>query len=205
MMAGRRFAGSRARIRDWLSALAVMGGAAAVAVALNHMGVDRISGTAIVSDGDSLLLEGTRVRLRGIDAPERAQTCLDLDVEHPCGVLAMRHLDNLIAGQTVSCAITDADRYGRLLGVCRTGQSSQTVLLNQIMVADGWAVAYGDYRAEEKRARADRIGMWAWTFDRPESWRRQQRLGEASISPVKHVSGLWRQLRGWFGFGGHNE
>ena len=42
------------------------------------------------------------------------------------------------------------------------------------MVAAGWAVAYGDYRAEEAAARAARRGLWCTEFVAPEDWRAQK-------------------------------
>ena len=37
----------------------------------------QITGTATVTDGDTLRINDTRIRLHGIDAPEAAQTCID--------------------------------------------------------------------------------------------------------------------------------
>ena len=39
------------------------------------------------------------------------------------------------------------------------------------MVSAGWAVAYGAYDLEERRARAAGAGAWAGTFERPADWR----------------------------------
>jgi endonuclease YncB( thermonuclease family) len=69
-----------------------------------------IETTAHVVDGDTIELDdGTRVRLIGIDTPERGE----------CGyVEATRHLDELIDGKTLTLtpgAQQDSDRYGRLL------------------------------------------------------------------------------------------
>ena len=36
---------------------------------------DNLAGQASVIDGDTLELHGTRIRLRGIDAPESSQLC----------------------------------------------------------------------------------------------------------------------------------
>jgi endonuclease YncB( thermonuclease family) len=69
-----------------------------------------IETTAHVVDGDTIELDdGTRVRLIGIDTPERGE----------CGhVEATRHLDELIDGESLTLtpgAQQDTDRYGRLL------------------------------------------------------------------------------------------
>ena len=34
-----------------------------------------ISGTALIVDGDTITISGTKIRLNGIDTPERNQTC----------------------------------------------------------------------------------------------------------------------------------
>ena len=39
------------------------------------------------------------------------------------------------------------------------------------MVRAGWAIAYGDYRGEERQARRNRAGIWAGEFIEPEDWR----------------------------------
>ena len=36
-----------------------------------------ITGSARISDGDTIRVQGTRIRLNGIDAPETDQVCID--------------------------------------------------------------------------------------------------------------------------------
>ena len=127
-------------------------------------------GAAFISDGDSLTLDGRRVRLRGIDAPEYMQVCRNDDgADYACGKLARQALVQLIAARPVSCEGRQQDRYGRLLGDCSVGD----VDLNRALVLAGWAVAYGDFAAEEAAARAARRGIWAGSFERPQDWRRR--------------------------------
>lgn len=124
-------------------------------------------GRAIVNDGDTLTLGQERIRLRGIDAPEIAQTCQRAGAEYACGRMAKQALNDLVAGRHVTCKGWQRDRYGRLLARCRAGD----IDLNSALVAAGWAVAYGDYEQEEARARAARAGIWAGDFERPQDWR----------------------------------
>ncbi|MCS6855826.1 MAG: hypothetical protein NZ523_13890, partial [Elioraea sp.] len=42
-------------------------------------------GSALVQDGDTLTIAGTRIRLHGVDAPELDQTCLRDGLPWPCG------------------------------------------------------------------------------------------------------------------------
>ena len=132
---------------------------------------DRFAGRLHVADGDSLELDGVRIRLLGIDAPELAQTCTLAGMPHPCGREAREHLLHLIAGRPVLCASTETDRYGRRLGRCRAGDTD----LSAAMVASGWAVAYGGYDREAAEARAHGRGLWSGDFVWPEEFRRRAR------------------------------
>lgn len=130
----------------------------------------QISGRAEVRDGDSLVIAGSRVRLKGIDAPERAQKCKRTGRDWPCGKAAERHLAGLIGSKGVTCRIAERDRFNRLLAYCRAGARD----LNRSMVRDGFAVRFGRaYAAEEAEAQARRRGIWAGTFTAPRKWRAQ--------------------------------
>ncbi|WP_439580407.1 thermonuclease family protein [Elioraea sp.] len=140
---------------------------------------DRIQGVASVVDGDTIEIHGTRIRLHGIDAPESAQRCLDAsDRPWPCGRRAAFALADRIGRSTISCRRTDTDRYGRVIAVCSLGRED----LNAWMVGSGWAVAFRrystDYVAQEERARARRVGIWASRFVMPWDWRRGARIVE---------------------------
>ncbi len=132
---------------------------------------DRHVGRLRVADGDSLELDGIRVRLVGIDAPELDQTCTLTGAPHPCGREAREHLLHLIGGRPVTCFSTDVDRYGRHLGRCAAGDTK----LNAEMVRSGWAVAYGGYEHEEADARAHGRGLWSGDFVWPQDFRREKR------------------------------
>ena len=101
-------------------------------------------------DGDTIVSDGARIRLAGIDAPELSQ---------PGGSEARSHLIRLIAGGAVRIEPISTDKYGRLVARvhARCGD------LGQLMVRDGYArAAYGqDYVREERLARKRRAGLWA--------------------------------------------
>lgn len=128
-----------------------------------------IIGQAEVADGDSLKTDHYRLRLVGIDAPERAQFCKRDGENWPCGRASQIHLARLIGNHPVECSVTGRDKYRRLLARCRVGTRD----INRSMVRDGLAVAFGtDYRREELAARKARRGLWAGQFERPRQWRR---------------------------------
>ena len=125
-----------------------------------------------LSDGRGLYLlvkpNGTKVRLHGIDTPERGQ---------PYGTQATRNLDKLI-GRTVFVVERDTDRYGRLVGTLYTPEG---VNVNLEMVCNGSAWWYSRY-AKNNRAMAScqdeakEAGLGLWADDDPTppwEWRRR--------------------------------
>lgn len=133
-----------------------------------------ISGFATVIDGDSLRIDGSEVRLVGIDAPEGRQTCQRGGKDWDCGEEARRQLQMLIGGQRVTCRSVERDKHGRYLGRCEVGGKA----LNATMVESGNAVSYGSYRSEERAAKAAGRGIWSGTFQMPREWRRDRGIGQ---------------------------
>ena len=134
-----------------------------------------LSGRASVVDADTLDVGGTRVRLFGIDAPEKNQTCERNGTHWACGSEAAVALAVLLGDEEVRCEARGSDRNRRFIGLCWTG----TIDVSRWMVEQGWAVAYrrfaADYVGAEDAARHERRGLWAGTFETPEDWRRRQR------------------------------
>lgn len=111
-----------------------------------------------VIDGDTLtVLDAAntqhRIRLAGIDAPERGQ---------PFGTKARERLAALTMGKTVAVHSQGQDRYSRTLaGIEVDGRD-----VGRQLVADGLAWHYTRYSddaglaAAEREARAARRGLW---------------------------------------------
>ena len=155
------------RLLDYALTFVLLGLLILLAARLDRFETRKEEGAAIVNDGDSITLGTERIRMRGIDAPEYMQTCRKDATDYPCGKLARQSLVRLIAGRAVSCSGWQHDRYGRLLGDCKAGDTD----LNRTQVATGWAVAFGDFETEEAVARKGKAGIWAGTFDEPQDWR----------------------------------
>ncbi len=78
-----------------------------------------VTGAARVIDGDSIEIAGVRVRLHGIDAPERDQDCRDVNGKsYSCGRASMRALTAAIAGRSVTCTPVQVDQYNRDVARC---------------------------------------------------------------------------------------
>lgn len=199
---GRR----RARLRDLLTAGCLIATVALAAAALQAWNSWTLNAAARVTDGDTIRLGDVPVRLRGIDAPELDQTCTGGDgAVHACGQLSAGYLETLIGTAQVTCTGHDTDRYGRFLGDCRAGAGATAITLNETMVASGWAVAFGDHRGAEARARADKRGLWAWQFERPADWRKRAAAKAGETLPAGGPGGLFRRARALVGWSGHNE
>jgi len=122
-----------------------------------------------IVDGDTVFMkDGTKVRLHGIDTPERDQ---------PYGKQATRNLDKLI-GRTVFVVEKDTDRYGRLVGVIYTPEG---VNVNEAMVCNGsawWYSRYARFASGLRKCQADakEAGLGLWADDDPMppwEWRRR--------------------------------
>lgn len=129
-----------------------------------------------VVDGDTIHLEGQKIRLLGIDAPEMKQFCRNAEGEKwDCGILARDMLVGMLAARPeVTCILTGKDRYKRFLGRCFAGGASG-LDVQRALVRGGFAVAEytKDYARDEARAKAKKYGIWAGTFLRPKDYRRQ--------------------------------
>jgi endonuclease YncB( thermonuclease family) len=144
------------------------------------------SGRAQVLDGDTIEIEGKRIRLFGIDAPEANQLCYRGAESWACGEAAGAAIRRLIGDNELSCRGHEIDQFGRLVAVCTIAGMD----LGKLMVAQGWAIAFqrysDDYVADEARAQADKLGMWNSTFVSPEEHRAAER-GNAHPGPA-HVA-----------------
>lgn len=127
-----------------------------------------------VYDGDTLRVsrsgKETKIRLCGIDAPEKAQ---------PMGTAARDHLRSLLdkGDGSVIVVPVENDRYGRLVAELfvkpRAGQGYQAdeeIPINAQMVIDGYAYHYARYSGNcpngallagvENEARQQKRGVW---------------------------------------------
>ena len=133
-----------------------------------------IVGHPRVIDGDSLNFGKTRIRLQGIDSPERKQLCTDKNAKlYWCGIETTKAIEALIGNGLVRCEGAERDRYKRILATCYNEAGEN---LNKWMVRNGWALAYRKYSKryikEENLAQEEKLGIWAGEFIKPWEWRR---------------------------------
>ena len=75
----------RRKITDYLLAACLLLALILAVARLDDMRSITRSGTPAVNDGDSLTIDGLRIRLWGIDAPELHQSCTIKGEHYPCG------------------------------------------------------------------------------------------------------------------------
>ena len=114
-----------------------------------------------VQDGDTLTVreeggQALRIRLWGVDAPERRQ---------PFSNVAKKHLSDLTFGQRVRVQARTQDRYGRTVAVILLPDGRN---VNEAMVNDGyawWFRKYAPYDRTleklEREAKEAGRGLWA--------------------------------------------
>lgn len=113
-----------------------------------------------VIDGDTVnILAGDKVRLIGINAPEKGD---------PYSVEAKERLENLIGGRDVLLEYDNEkrDHYNRLLAYIYVGD----LFVNKLMAGEGLAYSYivppndrYEYEIEvaEREAEQERLGIWS--------------------------------------------
>lgn len=135
-----------------------------------------------VSDGDTItcLKNGNsqvKIRLYGIDAPEKKQAF---------GQQSRLALAHLLAGKIVEIEDCGPDRYGRIIGIIKSGGT----IINRQMIQDGYAWLYpafcrrpecSEWKTQEELAKAARRGLWRGNKPiSPWQWRKKARRSHFS-------------------------
>ena len=125
-----------------------------------------------ITDGDTIKINGEKIRFSGIDTPELKQTCTKKGVKKLCGITAKKILKNKIADNKIVCIREGKDQYKRTLAECFVNDES----LSSYLVRSGYAFAYRKYSkkfiTDEDYARINKLGMWSMKFDYPWDFRK---------------------------------
>ena len=133
-----------------------------------------LAGSLKVIDGDTIVLNGEKNRLSGIDAPEYDQDCMNGDKKIYCGMFATVLLTKKIGDEIPKCIREGKDVYGRTLAECFVNGES----LSSFLVRHGYAFAYRKYSKkfieDEEYAKKIKIGMWSMEFEFPWDYRKNK-------------------------------
>ena len=126
-----------------------------------------------IVDGDTIHLNGEKIRFSGIDTPELKQTCSKNNEVIYCGIKAKELLIEKIGKNNVQCIRDGKDQYKRTLAECFVNEIS----LSSYLVRNGYAFAYRKYSkkfiSDEDYARTNNLGMWSMMFEYPWDYRKK--------------------------------
>ena len=126
-----------------------------------------------IIDGDTIHLNGEKIRFTGIDTPELKQTCNKNNEIILCGIQARKLLIEKIGKNKVQCIREGKDQYKRTLAECFVNDIS----LSRFLVREGYAFAYRKYSTkfvkDEDYAKANNLGMWSMKFEYPWDYRKK--------------------------------
>jgi endonuclease YncB( thermonuclease family) len=139
---------------------------------------DTISGKPTITDGDTFRFKsGIRIRLFGVDTPEKSQKCEAKGACYPCGQEATKFVQNFIGKSELVCELTGDKTFDRYVASCSVGGKD----LGEALIANGWGFPYlefleksrleAPYTAAARQAQSRAAGMHRGRFIPPADWR----------------------------------
>lgn len=129
-----------------------------------------VGGVRVV-DGDTVAMRERRLRLAGIDAPERDQTCTRGGKTWNCGEQSSAAFAAWLGKGMLTCLGNTIDRFGRPVVRCTVRGFDVAAWSAE----NGWSLAGPigppDYKSQEAQARSMRLGIWSGEFIAPWEWR----------------------------------
>jgi endonuclease YncB( thermonuclease family) len=136
----------------------------------------KISGIAKITDGDSVEINGEKIRLLGIDAPEYLQKCFN-EKQQPynCGHISYQFLFDLANNKNIDCFYAQKDIYNRYLAYCFLEEVSisNEILKNGMAVIYSFKYASDEEIKLEKQAQKQKLGIWRGAFELPKDFRKR--------------------------------
>ena len=131
-----------------------------------------------ITDGDTININGEKIRFGGIDAPEsyykgKKQICKFEEKDIFCGEISKTKLIEKIDNNFVDCVLEkNKDKYKRSIGECFVNGESLSIY----MVRNGYAFDWpryskGKFSIDQEFAKKNNLGIWAMIFEYPWVWR----------------------------------
>jgi len=140
--------------------------------------LEEITGPAWVLEGDLISIRGQSIRLWGIDAPEREQTCVRNGRVWRCGQAATVYLRKFVGSNTVTCRPVWQDSDDVVHARCRM----KGLDLAADMATRGYALIPPNgpraYVLNRNEGRTRGAGLWSGLYMAPWDWRAGKRLNE---------------------------
>ena len=142
-----------------------------------------------VVDGDTIVLNGEKIRFSGIDTPETTyyrkykQICYLDNQKIYCGEISKNKLIEKIGKNKINCIREEKkDVYGRTLAECFVNDES----LSSYLVKNGYAFDFKKYSKkkydlDQAYAKENKLGLWSMKFLYPWDWRSKIRKYRESV------------------------
>jgi len=141
-----------------------------------------IKGKPRAIDGKTLIINGQKLQLYGVDAPEFDQMCQKKETRQPfqCGVISAHKLKRMVDHvPEVTCTEKGYTSKGILLASCYDGK----IDINEQIILRGWAIvdenaSVPKYKRIEQYVKFDTVNevIWQDDFINPWEWRKGKRL-----------------------------
>ena len=119
-------------------------------------------------DGDTIVINGEKIRFGGIDTPERNK------IGHNFSKIKLK---KKLGNNIITCLREpQLDPWGRTVAECFLDDES----ISSYMVKNGYAFDYAKYskkkyREYENFAKKNKLGLWKTKFEYPWVWRKKNR------------------------------
>ena len=119
-----------------------------------------ISGVPSITDGDTIKILNKRIRLHGIDTPEKKQICVKNSKEYNCGKKSTAALIKKINERKVVCKVQDKLDMTTMINELL----SRDIEVNVVFVLGGWCESdsYSDIEIYEKEIKKDKKWIHDW-------------------------------------------
>lgn len=125
-----------------------------------------------VIDGDTIEYKGMVLRLWGVDAPEKAQTCAD---GWAAGKAAADYLAQLMQGKTVTCEIKTVPGNDKVhYGLCKANGQDLSAAMASAGLAWSLPELTADYTVQDSNAQYMLRGANAHPCNKAWDWRNAQ-------------------------------
>ena len=154
----------------------------ALSIDANSDSLKEIKGKPRAIDGKTLIINGQKLQLFGVDAPEFDQMCQKKETHQPfqCGVISAHKLKRMVDHvPEVTCTGKGYTSEGMLLASCYDGR----IDINEQIILKGWAIvdekeSEKKYKRIEQYVKFDTVNevIWQADFIKPWEWRKGKRL-----------------------------
>jgi endonuclease YncB( thermonuclease family) len=147
---------------------------------------DKISGIPVVQGSDTLVINGKKITLWGLESLAPDQQCWQNGMAWGCGEEASTALKHYVDGRMVECQVQHIPTdKSPLIAKCYRFKGHDLHDIAAHLIKHGWGMDNADitggiYAGEENEAKEDQVGVWSSRFQTAKNWKEgvQKFVGE---------------------------